>query len=169
MTDLTPRQKEVLELVGRQGLSAKEAAKKLGIEPTTIHNLCGRIHKKLGVRNIRQALAKVSAALLSLALALPALARDDGRWQSADPSLRDWVRGLTDRYGVSCCDEADSEEVEGWTFGPKGYKVKVLGQWLDVPLSAQLDIPNRLGFARVWLRYEGGTPFVRCFLAGAGG
>lgn len=104
-----------------------------------------------------------------LLLCCVALARDSGQWSQADPSIRDWVRGLKDNLGVSCCDEADAEEVEGWTFGADGYKVKVKGEWLDVPKSAQLDIPNKLGFARVWLMHVNGKLSVRCFIAGAGG
>ncbi|MCC6172081.1 MAG: hypothetical protein IT481_08635 [Gammaproteobacteria bacterium] len=116
---------------------------------------------------LRFAFATIVLALA--ALALPALARDDGRWAQADPSIREWIRGLHDKQGVNCCDDADGEEVEGWAFGPEGYRVKVKGEWLDVPPAAVIDGPNRLGYARAWLYHENGHPKVRCFLAGAGG
>lgn len=98
-----------------------------------------------------------------------AAARDDGRYANADPKIRDWIRSLKDKFGVSCCDTADGEEVEGWFFGETGYRIKVKGIWLDVPASALLTVPNLLGYARAWLYYEDGKPKIRCFLPGAGG
>lgn len=96
-----------------------------------------------------------------------ALARDDGRY--AQSPLKDWVKSLRDKNHVPCCDEADGEEVEGWSTDGGVYRVKVKGQWLEVPDSALLDIPNRLGYARAWIFHQDGQVRVRCFLPGAGG
>lgn len=104
-----------------------------------------------------------------MVLAWPHIAwgHDDGRY--ANSPHKDWIKSLKDKFGVSCCDTADGEEVEGWAFGPTGYRIKVKGEWLDVPPSALLTVPNILGFARAWIFYENGRPKVRCFLPGAGG
>lgn len=106
-------------------------------------------------------------ALAGALFAVPAHARDDGRY--AQSPLKDWVKSLRDKNHVPCCDEADGEEVEGWSTDGGVYRVKVKGEWLDVPDSALLDIPNRLGFARAWIFYQDGQARVRCFLPGAGG
>lgn len=122
----------------------------------------------------------LAAAFAYLYLAMQAPGRDFGQWSQTNPGLRDWIKGLRDRDGVSCCSDADGQEVEGWSFQRpdvpawlhpqhRGYWVKVLGQWLPIPPKALLEVPNRLGYARVWLVYEGGNPIVRCFIAGAGG
>ncbi len=116
---------------------------------------------------IRTIVVLALVLLIGGPLIVPAIARDDGRY--AQSPLKDWMRGLKDKLGMSCCDEADGEEVEGWAFGPDGYRVKVKGQWLDVPPSALLTIPNLLGFARAWLYWENGKPKIRCFIPGAGG
>lgn len=107
--------------------------------------------------------------VLTLALLIvPAIGRDlDGRW--AQSPLRDWMRSLKDKMGVACCDDADGEDVDGWDIRDGSYWVRVKGQWLIVPPRAMLDVPNRLGYPRVWIYYEQGQPKVRCFLAGAGG
>lgn len=127
-------------------------------------------------RRIAFSIAKVSAAavkhfviVLALLALLPsvALARDDGRY--AQSPLKDWVRGLKDKNSVPCCDEADGEEVEGWSTDGGVYRVKIKGEWHDVPDSALLAIPNRLGFARAWVYFQDGKVRVRCFLPGAGG
>lgn len=96
-------------------------------------------------------------------------ALDSERWANSDPKIREWIKGLKNKLGENCCDTADGEEVEGWTFGPDGYRVKVKGEWLDVPPVALLEGPNKLGYARAWLFYRDGKPVVRCFLPGAGG
>lgn len=124
----------------------------------------------------------LALAFFILLLAMqPAPGRDFGQWSQTNPGLRDWIKGLRDKEGQSCCSDADGQEVEGWSFQrpadlptnihPQhlGYWVKVQGQWLPVPPKALLEIPNRLGFARVWIVFEGGNPIVRCFIAGAGG
>lgn len=110
-------------------------------------------------------MTRILAALLMLAT--PALARDDGRY--AQSPLKEWVRGLKDKNGTPCCDEADGEDVEGWDTTGGIYRVKVKGEWLEVPDAALLAIPNRLGFARAWVYYSEGKVRIRCFLPGAGG
>lgn len=62
----SPREAQVLELVAR-GLSAKEAAHKLGIAPRTVERHIENIRNKLGARNkphlVRKAIAMGELAL----------------------------------------------------------------------------------------------------------
>jgi hypothetical protein len=116
----------------------------------------------------RNILIAIAVIILVLLFFYPfAHARDDGRY--AQSPLKDWVKSLRDKNHVPCCDESDGEDVEGWSTDGGIYRVKVKGEWLPVPNSALLDIPNRLGFARAWIYFIDGKPIVRCFLPGAGG
>jgi len=54
------------------------------------------------------------------------------------------------------------------------YRVKIDGEWYDVPSEAVLDAPNRFGFAvvwyyRSWLNGTKPSVSIRCFIPGAGG
>jgi DNA-binding NarL/FixJ family response regulator len=53
---LTPREREVLRLVG-EGLSAREIAERLCVSPKTVGSHCENIFRKLGVRTRAQAVA----------------------------------------------------------------------------------------------------------------
>jgi non-specific serine/threonine protein kinase len=65
LVDLTPREVEVLHLVG-QGRSNKDAARALGLSVRTVENHLAHIYLKLGVQS------RVEAALLAHTLAAPA-------------------------------------------------------------------------------------------------
>jgi hypothetical protein len=117
----------------------------------------------------------VAGTLIMLTLMLPARARDDGRYQNVDPTIKAWVKSLTDRQGNNCCDTADGypAEVE-WDNDTGRYRVRIDGAWYDVPDEAVITQPNRLGYAVVWYhpRYERDgrkVPVIQCFLPGAGG
>lgn len=100
-----------------------------------------------------------------------ASARDlDGRYAQTNPQTRDWIRGLTNKQGVNCCDAADGTRLEDvdWEASDNGYRVRIDGDWIEVPPEAVIDEPNRLGPAMVWRGWINGKPFVRCFLPGAG-
>jgi hypothetical protein len=104
----------------------------------------------------------------------PAHARDDGRFRNIDPEIKAWVKGLTDKHGEGCCDTADGypAEVE-WDNDTGKYRVRLDGQWYDVPDDAVIEQPNRLGYAVVWwYQTHNGhqlVPKIKCFLPGAGG
>jgi len=57
MEDLSPREREVLDLLS-QGLIYKEIAEKLGISYETVHTYIRRIYEKLQVRTRTEAVAK---------------------------------------------------------------------------------------------------------------
>ena len=50
------------------------------------------------------------------------------------------------------------------------YRVRLDGQWIEVPPDALVTVPNKFGLAVVWLYkdYEGRTQ-IRCFIPGAAG
>jgi hypothetical protein len=106
-----------------------------------------------------------------------------------DPETRDWVKGLRNKLGGSCCDTADGfpVEVDGWDMAGtvddtsgmaqweadnarSGYRVRLAdGKWHDVPNSALIDPKiNKLGYAVVWL-LPGRAFHIHCFLPGSGG
>jgi hypothetical protein len=97
-------------------------------------------------------------------------ARDlDGRY--ADSPNHEWVKSLHSPAGLWCCDISDGRALvdADWRSHDGHYQVKLNGEWLDVPDSAVIGEPNRLGQAIVWFGYRDGVAVVNCFLGGAGG
>lgn len=74
-----------------------------------------------------------------------------------------------------CCNEFDGRPPDDliWDADGKHYRVKLLGQWVEVPDDKVLDIPNKWGVAVVWysVTSRSGTVEkifnIRCFLPGA--
>ena len=73
-----------------------------------------------------------------------------------------------------CCSTADGwkpEEVEYDMTGNK-YRVKIEGEWYDVPRDALVEVPNRFGFPVVWYykTWDNGirpSISIRCFIPGS--
>jgi hypothetical protein len=108
-------------------------------------------------------------AALSLAV-FPAFARDlDGK--HADSPLKQWFDNLASRRGP-CCSVADGQSVQDvdWDTKDGKYRVRLDGQWIEVPPDALVTVPNKFGLAVVWPYedYESRTQ-IRCFIPGAGG
>lgn len=82
------------------------------------------------------------------------------------PDLNGWFRSLHSKGGAWCCTGDDAEEAEWDTAGGK-YRVRIDGQWIDVPDEAIVEGPNKVGAAKVWRTYMDGHPGVRCFLPGS--
>ena len=109
-------------------------------------------------------------------LATIALARDDGRYSQSDPSIKRWIENLTDKIGNKCCDTADGYDVQ-WDIHGGQYVVYLYGAWHIVPDIAVLEVPNKLGAARIWYTIKWGpwkdgkqVPteiLIRCFLPSA--
>jgi len=113
----------------------------------------------------------IGCAALSLLL-FPGLGvtRDlDGKY-AASP-LKEWFESLASRRGP-CCSVADGQSVEDvdWDTKDGKYRVRLDGQWIEVPPDALVTTANRLGLAVVWpyKDYESKTQ-IRCFIPGAGG
>ena len=109
----------------------------------------------------------------AIGLGSKAFALDRGQYQNADPELKRWIEDLKDKKGVSCCNTADGFDVQ-WDTKDGKYRVYIYNNWYVVPDEAVLEVPNKIGVARVWYTnvWEFGgkiTPKIRCFLPGAGG
>lgn len=99
-----------------------------------------------------------------------ALARDDGRYSHSP--LKAWFDQLASGKGL-CCSFADGAQIDDvdWDNGGPGggYRVRLHGDWIDVPPSALVTEPNRFGSAVVWPYVDAdGITRIRCFLPGAG-
>ncbi len=97
--------------------------------------------------------------------------RDNGQY--ANSPLKGWFETLTDKRGFGCCAMADGQALEDpdWqtTSDPDNpYRVRVNGEWLDVPVQAVITEPNQANKTMLWMVhiYNGGDQ-VRCFLPGA--
>ena len=98
-----------------------------------------------------------------------AFARDpDGRY--AQSPLKSWFDGLRSGKGPCCSDADGSVVIDGdWESRNGHFRVKVDGEWIDVPDDAVLTEPNRDGRTIVWpLRGYMGTT-IRCFIPGTMG
>jgi hypothetical protein len=105
-----------------------------------------------------------------------------------DDETRNWVRGLTNKIGGSCCDTADGYpiEIDGWDMAGtvddisgvppewapyvrSGYRVRLAdGKWHDVLNYALIDPKtNKLGYAVVWV-HPPTSLHIHCFLPGPG-
>jgi hypothetical protein len=125
---------------------------------------CGDV---LGALLVTLAAAAVGAALVAPTITF---GRDDGRY--AGSPLKAWFDKLASGKGL-CCSFADGvsvEDVDWDTLGPGGtYRVRVNGQWLNVPDAALVTEPNKFGPAVVWpYQDNAGQTQIRCFMPGAG-
>jgi len=97
-----------------------------------------------------------------------AAARDlDGRY--ANSPLKEWFDGLHSGKGP-CCSDADGTALSDvdWEAKDGHYRVRIQGQWWDVPEEAVIKEPNRAGRTMVWPVYYG-APLrleIRCFIPG---
>jgi len=94
-------------------------------------------------------------------------ARDtDGRY--ANSPLKEWFDSLRSGKGP-CCSDADGSAVSDvdWESSNGHYRVRIEGEWFDVPEDAVITEPNRIGRTMVWpIRgYAGLT--IRCFMPGS--
>jgi len=96
-----------------------------------------------------------------------ALARDDGRYGNSP--LKAWFDKLSSGKGL-CCSFADGVSVEDvdWDTRDGHFRVRLDGQWIDVPDDAVVSEPNKFGPAVVWPYQQDGKTQIRCFMPGAG-
>jgi hypothetical protein len=107
----------------------------------------------------------------------PAAAHDHDR-----PALDSWFKALQSKGKAACCDGGDATRVSdadwdtvcrfveispGQGTSACHYRVRLEGQWVDVPDNAVIEEPNRDGRTLVWPYYVNGMPVVRCFLPGS--
>ncbi len=107
----------------------------------------------------------LAGAFAALPLKL-AMGRDDGRY--ANSPLKPWFDSLKSNKGL-CCSVADGRAVADpdWDSKNGHYRVRLDGQWIDVPDDAVITEPNRAGRTMVWpIKGALGTT-IRCFLPGS--
>src|ERR1700757_1334668 len=113
---------------------------------------------------------RIACAMLLVALAAPSTrARDvDGRYAAQNPELHRRFESLRSGKGP-CCSDADGSAVSDvdWETAGGHYRVRIDGEWIDVPDEAVITEPNRIGRTMVWpIRgYLGMT--IRCFMPGS--
>ena len=97
----------------------------------------------------------------------PVLAHDHTR-----PDLNKWFESLHSGKGP-CCSNADGTALSDVDWEIKGghYRVRIEGQWIDVPDEAVIKEPNLAEKTMVWPVYERalGAPahiWIRCFMPG---
>ena len=90
----------------------------------------------------------------------------DGRY--ANSPLKQWFDSLKSGKGP-CCSDADGSAVSDvdWESNDGRYRVRIEGEWFDVPEDAVITEPNRVGRTMVWpiKGYQGLT--IRCFMPGS--
>lgn len=91
----------------------------------------------------------------------------------AGSSLKPWFDSLSSGKGP-CCSDADGSAVSDvdWRSSDGHYRVRIQDQWVDVPDSAVVTVPNLVGRAMVWPVYYNsmGSPVrieIRCFMPGS--
>ena len=116
----------------------------------------------------RLVIIAVVFTIAMLAVAGWALAHDHGR------NLGGWYKDLKAGNGLLCCNGDDFIGIADpdWESREGRYRVRIEGQWWDVPDEAVIKEANHDGRTLVWPVYEralGGVLNVkiRCFLPGA--
>ena len=103
----------------------------------------------------------IGSVLLMLPLGVDrSEARDpDGRY--ANSPLKQWFDSLRSGKGP-CCSDADGSAVSDvdWESKDGHYRVRIDGDWYDVPEDAVITEPNRVGRTMVWpcLLYTSPSP-----------
>ena len=121
------------------------------------------------LRRARRLKAPLTIGFAAVMLALAAQlghARDDGRY--AGSPLKPWFDSLKSGKGP-CCSDADGSAVSDvdWESKDGHYRVRLEGEWIDVPEDAVITEPNRVGRTMVWpLRGYLGVS-IRCFMPGS--
>jgi hypothetical protein len=93
-------------------------------------------------------------------------ARDDGRY--ANSPLKGWFDNLRSSRGL-CCSNADGVAVSDpdWESKDGHFRVRLDGEWIDVPDDAVITEPNRAGRTMVWPVQSAIGKSIRCFLPGS--
>jgi hypothetical protein len=85
------------------------------------------------------------------------------------PELNSWFKSLQSGKGP-CCNGTEAVHVDDpdWQNDNGHYRVRLEGEWVDVPDDAVVRGPNMDGRAMVWpYRRDGLLNQIRCFMPGA--
>jgi len=127
-------------------------------------------YARTGLRWWLGCMAFIVVALCLLNRCAPA--RDlDGRFVNSP--LKSWFDGLASGKGP-CCSDADGTALSDvdWEASDGHYRVRIEGQWIDVPDEAVIKEPNRAGRTMVWPIYYRSLGAldrieIRCFMPGS--
>lgn len=108
---------------------------------------------------------RLLVASLLIAMIVPVLARDDGRY--AQSPLKGWFDSLKSKTGHGCCSVADGQETD-YDIRGESYWAPIDGVWQPVPDEAVITEPNKVGHAMKWIMIEDGVKKFRCFIPSAG-
>ena len=105
--------------------------------------------------------------LLALLISSSAFARDDGRYASSNPELKNWFDQLSSKRG-RCCSDADGHAVSDvdWESKNGHYRVRFKDQWYDVPDAAVVTEPNLVGRTMIWSVQYQNNIYIHCFMPG---
>ena len=94
-------------------------------------------------------------------------ARDDGRY--ANSPLKGWFESLHSKSGGPCCADADGTALDDvdWDTRNGHYRVRLLGDWIEVPDDTVITEPNRAGRTMVWPVKTAFGVSIRCFMPGS--
>ena len=111
--------------------------------------------------------AAIGVVIVLLVWDFAAHAHDHSR-----PELNSWFESLKSGKGP-CCSDADGTALSDadWEVRNGHYRVRIKGQWWDVPDEAVIKEPNRAGRTMVWPFYNWtlGKALqidIRCFIPG---
>ncbi|XSC46617.1 hypothetical protein ACF1BQ_013035 [Bradyrhizobium sp. RDT10] len=115
------------------------------------------------MKSLRTAVALIASTAVLVGVAM---ARDDGRY--ANSPLKSWFDSLRSGKGP-CCSDADGSAVADvdWESKDGHYRVRLHGEWIDVPDDAVITEPNRAGRTMVWPMWGTHGISIRCFLPGS--
>jgi hypothetical protein len=127
-------------------------------------------------RTRRHAVGRIFNVPLTMGIAVLLLApwlhlghaRDNGQFAGTNPELKAWFDSLRSGKGP-CCSDADGTAVSDvdWESSSGHYRVRLDGEWIDVPDDAVITVPNRIGRTMVWPMYRDGKVTPRCFMPGS--
>ncbi|MDE2377440.1 hypothetical protein [Bradyrhizobium sp.] len=108
-------------------------------------------------------------ALIVLPLLLwteTAVGHDDGRY--ANSPLKPWFDSLKSHLGP-CCSNADGVALADldWESQDGHYRVRIDGEWVEVPDDAVITEPNLAGRTMVWPVKTLYGISIRCFMPGS--
>jgi hypothetical protein len=94
------------------------------------------------------------AALLALAMLLPAAARDNGQWGDSPANIRQWFQSLMqpDNPAVSCCGEADAFEADTFEVEGDHYIAVITDGKGVIPPGTRIAVPNQK------MKWDAGNP-----------
>ena len=114
---------------------------------------------------------RLAGIIISLAMLIVASeGRDRGQFAKSTPEMKAWFDSLKSGKGFLRCSDADRTAVSDvdWESQDGHYRVRLDGQWIDVPDDALITVPNRVGRTMVWPMpmIEGDTIKIRCLMPG---